>query len=49
MLKKWGALLLAGALLLTMSACSGSDGKSVRGSVAPAETAASETMVPETT
>lgn len=49
MLKKWGALLLAGALLLTMSACSGSDGKSVRGSVTSVETTAPETTAPETT
>ena len=49
MLKKWGALLLAGALLLTMSACSGSDGKSIRGSVTSVETTAPETTAPETT
>ena len=53
MAKKWGALLLAAALLLTMSACSG--GKSIRGNVtpmettAPAQTTAPETTVPETT
>ena len=53
MAKKWGALLLAAALLLTMSACSG--GKSIRGNVtpmettAPAQTTATETTVPETT
>ena len=47
MLKKWGALLLAAALLLTMSACSG--GKNIRGNVTPVGTTAPETTVPETT
>lgn len=47
MLKKWGALLLAAALLLTMSACSGS--KNIRGNVTPVGTTAPETTVPETT
>ena len=54
MFQKLGALLLAAALLVTMSACSG--GKSIRGSVTPAEkdtaaaqTTATETTVPETT
>ena len=54
MFQKLGALLLATALLVTMSACS--SGKSVRGSVTPAEkdtaaaqTTATETTVPETT
>ena len=47
MLKKWGALLLAAALLVTLSACSG--GKNIRGNVTPVGTTAPETTVPETT
>lgn len=49
MFQKLGALLLAAALLVTMSACS--SGKSIRGSVTPAEkdTAAAQTTAPETT
>ena len=46
-MKRFGAVLLAAALLVTMSACSG--GKSIRGNVTPVETAVPETTVPETT
>ena len=49
MIKKYGALLLAGALLVTMSACSGRGGDSIRGNVTPAQTTAPEATVPETT
>ena len=49
MIKKFGVLLLAGALLVTMSACSGRGGDSIRGNVTPAQTTAPEATVPETT
>ena len=49
MFHKMGALLLACALLVTMSACSGGSGSSIRGNVTPAQTTAPETTVPETT
>ncbi len=49
MFQKLGALLLAAALLVTMSACSGSGGKSIRGNVTPVETTAPEASAPETT
>ena len=48
MRKKWSALALACALVVTMSACSGGSTDSIRGSVTPAQTTATETTVPET-
>lgn len=50
MFKKWGALLLAAAMLVTLTACSGKSGNSIRGNITPAEKETTvETTAPETT